>query len=75
MPALKPGEKVINRTVTYVTSTGALKPAIITGLGAGDLVNLRIGHHGETYTDVPLMANTDDVSVWYYATRRRFLHS
>lgn len=75
MAALNPGEKVVNRTCIYVTASGKLRPAIITALGAGDLVDLRVGHHSETYTNAALMVNTDDLSVWYYATRRRFVHS
>ena len=75
MAGLKPGEKEVNRTCVYVDSTGRLRPGVITALGAGDLVDLRVGHHGETYSAVPLMVNSDDVSVWYYATRRRFVHS
>ncbi len=72
MAALKLGEKKVNRTVTYVTAAGKLRPAIITALGAGNLVDIRIGRHGETYAGVGLMTVYSDVSVWYYATRRRF---
>ena len=47
-----------------------LRPAVITALGAGDLVDLRVGHHAETYTDIDLLADPDDVDVWYRSSRR-----
>lgn len=67
-----PGLKQINRSVTYVTAAGKQRPAIITALGAGDLVDLRVGHHGETYASVPLMTAVTDVSCWYGTSRRHF---
>ena len=65
----------VNRTVTYVTAAGKLKPAIVTAIGVADAVDVRIGHHGETYADAPLMVNSDSVSCWYPVSRRKFLHS
>lgn len=65
----------VNRTVTYVNAAGKLKPAIVTALGAADAVDVRIGHHSETYADAPLMTNSDDASVWYPGSRRKYPHS
>ncbi len=47
-----------------------LRPAVITALGAGDLVDLRVGHHSETFDDVDLLADPDDTDVWYNTSRR-----
>jgi len=66
------GLKQINRTVTYVDAAGGLRPAIITALGVGDAVDLRVGRHGETYANVPLMTATTDLSCWYGTSRRHF---
>jgi hypothetical protein len=65
----------VNRTVTYVNAAGKLRPAIVTALGAGDQVSVRVGHHSETYVDADLMTNSDDVSVWYPGSRRKYPHS
>ncbi len=75
MAGLKAGEKVVDRNVVFVTSGGRVRPAVITSLGTGDQVDLRVGHHSETYADANLMVNSDDVNVWYYVTRRRYVHS
>ncbi len=61
--------------LTFVETTpggraNRLRPAVITALGAGDLVDLRVGHHTETYDDVDLLADPDDVDVWYRSSRR-----
>lgn len=36
------------------------RPGIITALGAGDLVNVRVGHHGETYTNLDRRTDPDE---------------
>ncbi len=69
------GRKKVNHTCTYVDSGGDLRPGIITSLGAGDAVTLRIGRSGETHADVALMVNVDNTDVWYGSSRRHFLHS
>ncbi len=51
-------------------ASGRLRPAVITALGAGDLVDLRVGQHAETYTDIDLLADPDDTDVWYRTSRR-----
>ncbi len=47
-----------------------LRPAVITALGAGDLVDLRVGQHAETYSDIDLLAASSDTDVWYNTSRR-----
>lgn len=75
MAVLEAGERKVGRLVHYVTSGGKVRPAVITSLGAGNLVDLRVGRHGETYSGIDLMVNSDDVNVWYAGSRRRFPHS
>lgn len=69
------GVKKVNRNVTYVDAAGKLRPAVITALGAGDAVTLRIGWSGETHADVALMVAHDNLDVWYGSSRRHFPHS
>ncbi len=62
-------------TLTFVETTpggeaNRLRPAVITALGAGDLVDLRVGQHAETYTDIDLLAASSDTDVWYNTSRR-----
>lgn len=69
----KPGERKVNRTATYVRADGRYVPAIITGLGAGAIVDLRVGHTGgDAFTSVGEMIAADDVSVWLPGSRRRY---
>jgi hypothetical protein len=44
----------VNRHVSYRTSGGRRRPAVITGIVSGTTVNLRVGHHAapETYASV-----------------------
>lgn len=53
----------VNRTVTYWAAGRDSRPAIITAV-AGTVVSLRVGHHGETYTNVPMRVNRTDTNVW-----------
>lgn len=64
------GVRKVNRTVTYIDAAGRHRPAIITALGAGNLVNLRVGHHGETYSNVDHISAVTDTDVWYFGARR-----
>ena len=64
------GVRKVNRTVTYIDSAGSIRPAIITGLGAGNLVNLRVGHHGETYSNVDHITAVTQTGRWYFGARR-----
>ena len=62
-------------TLDFVETTpggkaNRLRPAVITALGAGDLVDLRVGQHAETYTDIDLLAVSTDTDVWYKSSRR-----
>ena len=63
------GVRQVNRTVIYVRADGNMVPAVITALGAGNLVDLRVGQHGETYSDVDHMANRNDTNVWFFGSR------
>jgi hypothetical protein len=55
----------INRHVTYMQrktiggNTNYVKPraAVITGIVSGTTVNVRVGHHSETYASVTQMRN------------------
>lgn len=62
----------VNRTVTYVNADGKLRPGIVTALGAGNQVNVRVGHHSETYADADLMVNVENTEVWYPSSRRKY---
>lgn len=54
----------VNRRVTVLKRISAtvVKPrsGIITALGAGELVNVRVGHHGETYTNLDRRTDPDE---------------
>ena len=69
---LQPSDLLVFVETTSGADVGHAKPAIVTALGAGDQVDVRIGHHGETYADADLMVNSDDVSVWYPGSRRQY---
>ena len=47
-------KRKVNRHVSYRTAGGRRRPGIITSVGAGSAVNLRVGHHAvpETYTNI-----------------------
>lgn len=68
----KPGERKVNRTCTYVRADGTLRPAIITALGAGTAVDVRVGHHGEVYTNVPEQTTRTDTGVWRPGSENRY---
>jgi hypothetical protein len=54
--------KTVNGNAAYVKR----RPAVITALGAGELVTIRVRHHGETYANVDrkLDPNADTTSVY-----------
>lgn len=58
-------QKTVNGNTAYVKR----RPAVITALGAGALVTVRVRHHGETYANVDRRtdpnANTVDTYVTY----------
>jgi hypothetical protein len=58
----------VDRHVAYLleVSPGFVKrrPATITSVVAGTIVDLRVGHHGETYAGVDIRVNHDDVGVY-----------
>ena len=72
---LQPSDLLVFVETTPGSNVGHQKPAIVTALGVSDKVDVRIGHHGETYADVDLMVNSDSVSCWYPASRRKYAHS
>lgn len=67
-------ERKVNRHVAYLqqktvggnTQYVKRRPAVITALGAGQLVNIRVLHTGETYTNVDRKVdpNADTVGVY-----------
>jgi hypothetical protein len=40
------------------------RPATITEVNLDDTVDLRVGHHGETYTNVPRRTSNEQVEVY-----------
>ncbi len=72
----KAGERVVNRTSTYVRADGRYVPGVITALGASNDVDLRIGHHtGDTSTDhadVAEMTSPEQTDVWLPGSRYRY---
>lgn len=57
-------QKTVNGNTAYVKR----RPAVITALGAGNLVNLRVRHHGETYTNVDRKLDPDANTVSVYVS-------
>ncbi len=73
---VKPGERVVNRTCTYVRADGRYVPGIITTLRAGTRVDLRVGHHAGD-TDVERnnlleMTSPEETDVWLPGSRYRY---
>lgn len=54
----------VGRHVTVLKRISATvvkpRPGIITALGAGELVNVRVGHHSETYTNLDRRIDPDE---------------
>jgi hypothetical protein len=48
----------------YVTDYVKRRPAIITAVNVGDTVDLRVGHHGETYAAVPRRTSDEQTEVY-----------
>jgi len=57
-------QETVDGNTTYVKR----RPAIITALGAGELVNIRVGHSGETFTNVDRKFNPLDNTVGVYVS-------
>jgi hypothetical protein len=69
----KPGERKVNRTCTYVRTDGRFVPGIITALGAGSSVDLRVGHTvGDTHSAIDEMSDPSDNDVWLPGSRYRY---
>ncbi len=70
----KAGERVVNRTCTYVRADGRYVPGVITALTTD--VDLRVGHHaGDTDTehaDVAEMTSPEQTDVWLPGSRYRY---
>lgn len=69
---LTPSDSLVFALTTSGSIPGRLKPAVITALGAGEAVDLRVGRGGEVYSDVPLMTASTDIDCWYGTSRRHF---
>jgi hypothetical protein len=54
----------INRHVQVLQRVSAtvikVRPGTITALGAGELINVRVGHAGETYTNIDRRTDPDE---------------
>lgn len=51
----------VNRHIDIRLPNGKVRPGTITAVYGNDLVDARVGHHGETYT---MLARTPDRSTW-----------
>jgi hypothetical protein len=56
--------KKVNRHVTVLKRVSATvvkpRPGIITALGASELLDVRVGHSGETYTNLDRRTDPDE---------------
>jgi len=58
----------VNDHVTYFTSTGKARPGTITAIVTSPTnIDIRVGHSGETYTNVPYSTTTPRNNVWTFA--------
>jgi hypothetical protein len=57
-------QKTVGGNANYVKR----RPAIITALGAGELVDIRVGHGAEVYEDVDRRVDPTDPSVGVYTS-------
>lgn len=57
-------QKTVNGNTAYVKR----RPAVITALGAGELVTIRVRHHGETYANVNRKTDPDADTVSVYVS-------
>lgn len=57
-------QKTVNGNAAYVKR----RPAIITALGAGELVTIRVRHSGETYANVDRKTDPDANTVGVYVS-------
>lgn len=71
-----PGERVVNRTCTYVRADGRYVPAVVAALNGASNVDLRVGHHaGDAAADhanIAEMATRDQTNVWVPGSRWRY---
>jgi len=69
-------QRKVNRHVTYLQAKTVggnaayvkRRPGTITALGAGALVDIRVGHHGETYTNVDRRTDPDANATGVYVS-------
>jgi hypothetical protein len=54
----------VNRHVSYRRADGRFRSATITSTTDSTHPNVRVGHAGETYTNVPRKAAQNDTGVW-----------
>lgn len=54
----------VNQHVRYVTASGKVRPATVTGVTSSTVVNLRVGHSGETHTAVAKQSADNQSGVW-----------
>lgn len=54
----------IGRHVNYIESSGKLRVGTITAVTSNTVVNLRIGHGGETRTAVAKQTAANQTNVW-----------
>lgn len=57
-------QKTVNGNTAYVKR----RPAVITALGVGQLVTVRVRHHGETYANVARKVDPDADTVSVYVS-------
>jgi hypothetical protein len=69
---LTPSDLLVFVETTPGKTPGELKPAVITALGGGTNVDLRVGHHGETRAGAILMFDRNETDVWYGSSRKHF---
>lgn len=69
-------QRKVNRHCTYLqqktvggnTNYVKRRPGVVTGLGGGQLVNIRVGHSGETYAGVDRRTDPDANAAGVYVT-------
>lgn len=61
---MRPYTPKVGHHVGYLTSGGKLRPAIVTGVTSATVVDLRVGHHSETYTAVAKQSADNQSGIW-----------
>lgn len=58
----------VNDHVVYYTTTGKPRPGIITAIVTSPTnVDIRVGHTGEVYSNVPYSTSPPRNNVWHFA--------